>query len=63
LKLWRDKIAARPAVARAKERVFGEFGDISAKTMQSASEEDLDRFFGRSDKVPAQDFTAVKNLR
>lgn len=63
LKSWRDRIAVRPAVARAKERIFGEFGDISAKTMQSASQKDLDRFFGRSDTVPAQDFTAVKNLR
>lgn len=63
MKRWRDKIAARPAVARAKKRVFGEFGDVSAKTMQAASDKDLDQFFGRSDRVPVQDYSAVKTLR
>jgi GST-like protein len=60
---WRDSIAARPAVNCAKGRVFGEFGDVSNRTMQAASAADLDKFFGRSDKVPAQDYSAVKNQK
>jgi GST-like protein len=62
LKRWRDKIAARPAVARAKERLFGAFGEVTAKTMQSATSGDLDRFFGRTEKVPVQDYSAVTRM-
>ncbi len=63
MKPWRDKIAARPAVIRAKQRVFDAFMEPSAAAMQSASDKDLDRFFGRTDKVPVQDYSAVKQLR
>ena len=62
MKRWRETIASRSAVIRAKERVYGEFGDVSGTTIQKASNEDLDRFFGRSGKVPQVDFSAVKSL-
>jgi GSH-dependent disulfide-bond oxidoreductase len=63
LQRWRTAIAGRPAVARAKARIVKEFGEVSAKQMQDASAKDLDRFFGRTDKMPAQDYSAAKSLR
>jgi GST-like protein len=63
LKRWREKIAARPAVARAKARVFGEFAAPSAETIKDASEKDLDNFFGRSDAMPTMDYSTVKSLK
>jgi GST-like protein len=60
---WREAINARPVVARAKARVFGEFAEPSQETVQDATPEDLDRFFGRSDKVPVQDYSGVKSMR
>jgi len=60
---WRAEIGKRPAVVRAKVRIAAEFSDASIKTVQDASAEDLDRFFGRSENMPAQDFTAVKRLK
>jgi GST-like protein len=63
LKRWRDAINQRPAVARAKGRITEAFADVSVKTIQSASPKDLDRFFGRTDNMPTQDFSAVKQLR
>ena len=63
LQRWRNTIGQRPAVARAKTRIMQEFGEVSTKQMQDASAKDLDRFFGRTDRVPAQDYSAAKNLR
>jgi GST-like protein len=63
LKRWREVIAGRPAVLRAKQRIVEEFAKPSAETMQDATPKDLDRFFGRTEKVPAQNFMAVKQLR
>jgi GST-like protein len=63
LKRWRETIDARPAVGRAKARVFGEFAAPSAETIQSASGKDLDRFFGRSEKMPDKDYTSVKRMK
>lgn len=57
---WRDKLAARPAVERAKERVFGAFLPAAAETLQTASDGDLDRFFGRTEAMPKQNFGAVR---
>lgn len=57
---WRDKLAARPAVERAKGRVFGTFIPAAAKTLQIAGDADLDRFFGRTAAMPTQDFSAVR---
>ena len=63
LQRWRDTIGRRPAVVRAKARIVAEFAAVSAQTMQDASAKDLDRFFGRTENMPAQDFTAVKRLK
>jgi GSH-dependent disulfide-bond oxidoreductase len=63
LQQWRDTIGRRPAVVRAKARIAAEFAEVSVKTMQGASAKDLDRFFGRTANMPAQDFTAVKRLK
>jgi GST-like protein len=63
LQRWRDVIGRRPAVVKAKARVAEAFTEVSVQTMQSATSNDLDRFFGRTENVPAQDFSAVKRLR
>jgi GSH-dependent disulfide-bond oxidoreductase len=63
LKRWRDVIGQRAAVLRAKARIFREFGDVSSRQMQDASSTDLERFFGRTAAMPAQDYSAAKNLR
>jgi GSH-dependent disulfide-bond oxidoreductase len=63
LQRWRAVIAGRAPVSRAKSRIFTEFADASGKTIQAASAKDLDRFFGRTDSVPAQDYSAVRGLK
>lgn len=63
LQRWRDVIGRRPAVVKAKARISEAFTEVSAQTMQSATSKDLDRFFGRTENMPTQDFTAVKRLR
>ena len=63
LQRWRAVIGLRPAVVRAKARITAEFAEVSVKTLQDASEKDLDRFFGRTENMPPQDFTAVKQLK
>jgi GST-like protein len=60
---WRGQIAQHPAVVRAKERTLREFGEVSMKQVQEASAGDLERFFGRTATMPAQDFSAAKALR
>ena len=59
---WRTRIAARRAVARALARAKDSFGAEADRTRKSASDADLDRFFGRTDRVPAADFTAVRDM-
>lgn len=58
---WRGRIAERPAVQRALARAQ-EFEEIANRTRKAASDEDLDRFFGRTQQVPATDFSAVKRM-
>jgi GSH-dependent disulfide-bond oxidoreductase len=60
---WRTAIASRPAVVQGKTRIAAEFAAESTKNIRDASPQDLDRFFGRTDKVPVQDYSAVKQLR
>jgi GSH-dependent disulfide-bond oxidoreductase len=57
---WRERIAARPAVQRALARAHDAFETVATRSRKGASQEDLDRFFGRTEKVPAADFSAVK---
>jgi GST-like protein len=56
---WRDTVGARPAVVRGKERIAQSFLSASAEGMRSASDQDLDRFFGRTGAMPKRDFRAV----
>ena len=63
LSRWRERIGSRPAVRRAKERIQEAFSAPTVETMQHASAEDLDRFFGRTDKVPVRDYSAVTRLK
>jgi GST-like protein len=62
LQRWRSTISLRPAVVRAKARITAEFAEVSRKGMADASPKDLDRFFGRTEDMPGQDFSAVKKL-
>ena len=60
---WRAAMNARPAVARAKARVFGEFASPSQSSIAAATPDDLDRFFSRTEKVSEQDYSGVKRMR
>ena len=57
---WRTRIAARPAVQRALARATEAFDSVANRTRKAASDEDLDRFFGRTDTVQPTDYSAVK---
>lgn len=59
---WRERIAARPAVQCALARADEAFTATAERTRKAASEEDLDRFFNRTDKVPATDYSAVVKM-
>lgn len=56
---WRAAIDARPATARANQRISEAFDDVATRTRKAATKDDLDRFFGRTEKVPDADYTAV----
>jgi len=57
---WRDKITSRPAVARSAARFDETFTSAMVSSIQAATAADLDRFFGRTERMPAADFSAVK---
>jgi GSH-dependent disulfide-bond oxidoreductase len=57
---WRAIIKARPAVMRAGKRMQEAFDTLSTQTRQSATPEDLDRFFGRTEDMPPADFSGVR---
>jgi GST-like protein len=59
---WRQRIEARPAVQRALARAAEVFDDVATRTRKAASAEDLDTFFGRTDRVPQTDYSAVKMM-
>lgn len=59
---WRQRIEARPATQRAQARAAEAFDDVATRSRKAASDKDLDRFFGRTDSVPATDFSAVKQM-
>jgi GSH-dependent disulfide-bond oxidoreductase len=56
---WRDAIGARAAVGRAGKRMDEAFTALSTHTRRSATHEDLDRFFGRTQDMPAADYSSV----
>lgn len=57
---WRDAIASRPAVIRAEAVWTEDFVLATQSNAKSASDEQFDRFFGRTAQMPAVDFS---NLR
>jgi GSH-dependent disulfide-bond oxidoreductase len=59
---WRAAVAARPAVQRALARAHEAFTEAANRTRRSASDEDLDQFFGRSASVPEVDFSPVRDM-
>lgn len=59
---WRGAVAARPAVQRALARAHEGFTEVAERTRKAAEAEDLDAFFGRTDKVPPADFSAVVKM-
>lgn len=59
---WRSAVHARPAVQRALARSHEGFTEIAERTRKAATGEDLDAFFGRTDKVPPADFSAVVKM-
>jgi len=56
---WRAKIDARPAVARARDRMDSAFSALTDQTRRTATPDHLDRFFGRTERVPPADFSSV----
>lgn len=56
---WRNAIDARPATVRANQRISEAFDDVATRTRKAATKADLDRFFGRTEKVPDADYSSV----
>lgn len=60
---WRDRIFARPAVQRQAARFAESFSEASAAGRARATPLDVDRFFGRTEKVPAADYSALLEMK
>ena len=56
---WRAAIDGRPAIARVKERLGGDFLQVANDTRRGATKAELDRFFGRTEAMPEADFSVV----
>ena len=59
---WRTRIAERPAVQRALARADEAFTQHAEPQRKGATDEDLDRFFGRTERVPVTDYSIVRNM-
>ena len=59
---WRERIAARPAVVRALARADEAFTQVATQTRKAATDADLDTFFGRTEKVPPTDYSAIRRM-
>ena len=59
---WRSAVFARPAVQRALARSHEGFTELAERTRKAATAQDLDAFFGRTDAVPAADFSNVVKM-
>ncbi|MBU6269285.1 MAG: glutathione S-transferase N-terminal domain-containing protein [Sphingomonadales bacterium] len=59
---WREAIAQRPATIRALARADEAFTDAANRTRKAASDADLDRFFSRTEQVPAASFSVVRDM-
>lgn len=56
---WRARLEARPAVVSARRRLADLFEEQATATRKAATPADLDRFFARTERVPATDYSAV----
>ena len=56
---WRETIGARKSVQRMLARFSDSFDDVSTTTRRTATQADLDRFFGREADAPAADFSVL----
>lgn len=56
---WRQRIAERAAVVRAKQRIAASFTEIANATRAAATKADLDRFFARTAEMPEADYSSV----
>jgi GST-like protein len=56
---WREKIGARPAVARMMGRFAEAFAAEGDVTRRNATNQQLDQFFGRAAGNPPADYSAV----
>lgn len=59
---WRSAVFARAAVQRALARSQEGFTELAERTRKAATPQDLDAFFGRTDAVPAADFSNVVKM-
>ena len=59
---WRARIASRPAIGRALDRIATDFAPASNVSRKGASDEDLDRMFGRTSLVPKADFSPIREM-
>jgi GST-like protein len=59
---WRARIAARPAIGRARQRIAADFAPPSSSSRRGASDDDLDRMFGRTAAVPKADFSPIREM-
>ena len=57
---WRERIGARPAALQARARADAAFSRATDVARFAATPADLDRFFSRTAKVPAMDYSAVQ---
>lgn len=58
---WREKIGSRPAVVRAEAAWTENFVAATRGDAKAASDEQMDRFFGRSAEMPVIDFSNLRS--
>lgn len=58
---WRKEIGDRPAVARARKAWIEAFADAGQADVKESTDDQLDRFFGRTAQMPAADFSNLRH--
>jgi GSH-dependent disulfide-bond oxidoreductase len=58
---WRATVGSRPAVTRARDKWSEAFALQTRGNAKAASDDDLDRFFGRTNAVPPVDYSNLRN--
>lgn len=59
---WRTRIGERPAVSRSTARFAEAFNAPSTESRRNATQEQLDRFFGREPDSPPADFSHITKM-